>query len=47
MTMDYEKLQAMSLYLIGLALLQRNQRTHVNHEIMNVIEQINARLETK
>lgn len=44
--MDYEKMQAMSLYLIGLALLQRNQLTHCNHEIMGVLERIETELET-
>lgn len=43
--MNYEKLQAMSLYLVGLALLQNNQRTHCNHEIMDALEQIKNELE--
>lgn len=36
--------QALATYLIGLALLQGNQKTHVNREIMDVIERLQTEL---
>lgn len=35
------------LYLIALSFIQSNDRTHVNHEIMDAIEAIKQELEIK
>lgn len=40
MTKDCDKLQAMSFCLIGLAILQQNQKTHVNYEIAEILADI-------
>lgn len=36
--------QTLATYLIALALLQKNQRTHVNYEIKAVIEKLQTEL---
>lgn len=41
---EHNDSQALATYLIGLAILQGNQKTHVNREIMTVIERLQNEL---
>lgn len=37
--------QSLAIMLVGLALVQGNQKTHVNHELMDVLERLKAELD--
>jgi hypothetical protein len=39
--------QALATYLIGLALLQKNQRVHVNREIVSVVQRLQDEFKLK